>query len=272
MTDSCKTKYPFVLVHGMGFRDFKYINYWGRIPQMLTNMGASVHYGKQESNASIVNNAQLLKSSVEEVLHNTGAEKVNIIAHSKGGLEARYMLSSLDMKDKIASLTTLATPHNGSETVDFLMKFPDFIIKFGCKICDLVYRIMGDKNPDTYRAIDSFTTKSADKFNIENKDVLGVYYQSYAFVMSSCFSDIFMTIPNIVVKFFEGENDGLVSAKNAEWTNFKGVYGNNIRRGISHCDEVDMRRRPFTKKSCEGISDITIFYKEMVEELKNLGF
>jgi len=25
----CKTKYPLVLVHGVGFRDLKYINYWG---------------------------------------------------------------------------------------------------------------------------------------------------------------------------------------------------------------------------------------------------
>ncbi|MBQ8824321.1 MAG: triacylglycerol lipase, partial [Ruminococcus sp.] len=41
----CKTKYPLLLVHGIGFRDFKYFNYWGRIPKSLIKKGATVYYG-----------------------------------------------------------------------------------------------------------------------------------------------------------------------------------------------------------------------------------
>lgn len=41
----CKTKYPLVLVHGVGFRDLKYINYWGRIPKELIRNGALIYYG-----------------------------------------------------------------------------------------------------------------------------------------------------------------------------------------------------------------------------------
>ena len=29
----CATRYPILLVHGVGFRDFHYFNYWGRIPR-----------------------------------------------------------------------------------------------------------------------------------------------------------------------------------------------------------------------------------------------
>lgn len=31
-SDLCKTRYPLLMVHGVGFRDLRYFNYWGRIP------------------------------------------------------------------------------------------------------------------------------------------------------------------------------------------------------------------------------------------------
>ena len=39
----CSTRYPLLLVHGVGFRDFHYFNYWGRIPRELTRNGAKVY-------------------------------------------------------------------------------------------------------------------------------------------------------------------------------------------------------------------------------------
>lgn len=35
-SDMCRTRYPLLLVHGVGFRDLRYFNYWGRIPRELT--------------------------------------------------------------------------------------------------------------------------------------------------------------------------------------------------------------------------------------------
>lgn len=272
MNDSCKTKYPIIMVHGMGFRDMKHISYWGRIPKILKENGAEIYFGNQDSNATVENNALLIKNTVDDVLRMTGAEKVNIIAHSKGGLDARYMISSLNMEAKVASLSTMGTPHNGSVTVDKLLKFPQFIIKAGAKVADIWFKLLGDKNPETYKVINQFTTAESDKFNRINKDSDKVYYQSFAFVMKGAFSDIFMFVPYMVVKFFEGENDGLVAPRAAKWTNFRGVFCGNDRRGISHCDEVDLRRRKFTSKTGNGISDITEFYIKVVEELKESGY
>ena len=45
----CSTRYPLLLVHGVGFRDFHYFNYWGRIPRELVRNGAKVYYGHQEA-------------------------------------------------------------------------------------------------------------------------------------------------------------------------------------------------------------------------------
>ena len=52
-SEICKTKYPLLLVHGVFFRDFRYLNYWGRIPRELQRNGATVYYGQQQSAAAV---------------------------------------------------------------------------------------------------------------------------------------------------------------------------------------------------------------------------
>ncbi len=272
MLSNDKLRYPVLLVHGMGFRDFKGINYWGRIPKAMEENGAQVFYGRQDCNGSIESNANQLRAALDDVLMKSGAEKVNIIAHSKGGLESRYLISSMGYADKVASLTTVSTPHNGSVTVDRLMKAPQGLVKFGCGAADLWFRLLGDKSPATYEAVKSFRTADAERFNIMNPDAEGVYYQSYAFAMKKMTSDIFMAVPWAVVNHFEGENDGLLASRAVKWTNFKGVYYGSDKRGISHCDEVDMRRRKLSSGSDEGISDITRFYSDIITDLKKMGF
>ncbi len=265
-------KYPVLLVHGMGFRDNKLVGYWGRIPKALKKVGCDVHFGHQDSNADIETNAVQLVERIDLILEKTGAKKVNIIAHSKGGLDSRYAISTLGASDKVASLTTICTPHHGSKTMDRIMKLPDFLIRFVGFCTDCWFRFLGDKKPNSYKVFHSFTTKVAKEFNINNPDREGVMYQSYAFVMKNPFSDIFMMIPNLVIGLFEGENDGLLTPEAVKWSNFRGVYRSNGKRGISHCDEVDMRRRPFTKKAGNCVSDIVDFYTDVATELTKNGF
>ena len=263
-----ETRYPIFLVHGMGFREGRLIRYWGRIPRRLQQGGAQVFSSRQDSNGTVETNARQLAAELDDILRQTGAERVNVIAHSKGGLEARYLISSMGYGEKIASVTTLSTPHHGSETVDVLMKLPDVLIRFGCRVADLWYRFLGDQQPDTYHAVAIFKTEHARRFNEANPDREGIYYQSFGFVMKYALSDVFMWLPYVVVRHFEGENDGLLSTKSVQWTNFRGVFRGNGKRGISHCDVVDLRRRKLSRKAGEGVSDITELYVDIVRELK----
>lgn len=271
-----KSKYPILLVHGMGFRDNKLLNYWGRIPKILKDNGYEVYYGNQDANGSIESNAQKLKNQIEELIQKYKIEKFNVIAHSKGGLEIRYAICNLKIENYIASVTTINTPHNGSKTIDKIMKLPKFLIKFFSKITDLWFRICGDKNPNTYQALLSFQTQKARDFNLKNIDSPLIYYQSYAFIMKKASSDFIMFIPYLVVKKIEGENDGFLTPDSVKWGNFKGVYTSTTNRGISHCDEVDFRRRKLSKKTPLNnyeISDMTNFYLDMVNDLViNHGF
>ncbi|MCL1808207.1 MAG: hypothetical protein FWG42_00390 [Clostridiales bacterium] len=268
----CNTKYPVVLVHGAGFRDKRHINYWGRIPAALKKEGAAIFYGHQDSWGSIEYNAEVLAGNVNQALAETGSGKVNIVAHSKGGLDARYMISSLRMAGKVASLTTVATPHHGSKTIDLLCKLPAGMFRASAAVVNLFCRVLGDKNPDFFTASRQFSTGYMKEFNEKNPDVSSVYYQSFAPVMKNPFSDLIMFWPNLIVGLVEGENDGLVTAESAVWTNFRGILRGTGGRGISHVDEVDLRRRNFAKKpKGDGVCDIREVYVEIVEGLKDMG-
>lgn len=264
-------RYPVLLVHGMGFRDDQPIGYWGRIPRVLEAAGATIFYGNQDSNASIENSGAHLARRIEEILAETGAEKVNVIAHSKGGLDARYAISTLGMGDRVASLTTMSTPHHGSKTVDLLLKVPDCFVRFAGFCTDCWFRLLGDKNPYSYSVFHAFRTQSAEVFNQNNPDDPRVYYQSYSFAMRHPFGDILLWFPALAVWVIEGENDGLLPPASTKWSNWKGVCRGVTGRGISHCDEVDLRRHRLTKRSGDGVSDITHVYLDALSELSRRG-
>lgn len=270
----CKTRYPLLLLHGMGFRDGK-ICYWGRIPRVLEKNGASIFYGFQDANASVMKNAQTIAVSLEKALSESGAEKVNIIAHSKGGLEARYLISSMGFADRVASLTTISTPHNGSAAIDKVLRHFRPAIYAGSRITDIIKRIGGDVSPDTYRCICEFSTDFMKKFNEENPDSPDIRYMSCAFVMKNIFSDITMAFPYICVKAMSGDNDGFLTPEEVRHGEFLGTFTGTGRRGISHCDEVDLRRKKLSgniPKDRYSISDIADFYTELVSMLKEKGF
>ena len=194
--NSCKTRYPIVLVHGAGFRDLKWPIYWGRIPKALEHRGAELYYGLQDCWASTAANADILKERVIQILSETGADKVNMIGHSKGGLEIRMLASSLGMGDRIASITTIATPHHGSKTIDKLLKAPCGLFNIAAFAVNNWIHILGDKKPDFWAVCHDFSTRHMAQFNLNNPDYTGIFYQSYACVMRHPFSDINLSTAN----------------------------------------------------------------------------
>lgn len=301
--EKIQTKYPFLLVHGFGFRDHERRSYWGRIPKMLEKRGVRIYYGYQDANATIEENAQKLAEEIHRLAAEGQISKLNVIAHSKGGLDMRYAIARLDIAPYIASLTTIATPHHGSKTADAMLKVPKPVVRLIAKIADGWRKICGDRRPDSYHAFCSFSTKAAEKFNRENPNNPAVYYQSYAFVMKHHLSDLFFSVPHLVVSIFEGENDGFLAPEAVRWGEFRGVYTGMGRKGISHWDEVDFRRCAFPREKDSGktkkqssqrqkrskqhakydsvsvhrqgrhpISSILGFYLKLVQELAEKGY
>jgi len=264
----CKTKYPLLMVHGIFFRDWKNFNYWGRIPKELTDNGAVIYYGSHQSTASVEQCAAELKECILGIIRDTGCEKVNIIAHSKGGLDSRYAISCLDMGKYAASLTTISTPHLGCNYVGRLLELipKKTILAIGKKY-ESVYTKLGDDNPDFFSGLKDLTDKECERLNNIMKDVPGVLYQSVGSRMRSFSSAMFpLNVGYGIIKLFGGgENDGLVSTKSMARGDFLGVLNPKGKQGISHGDVIDL-----TQKNIESF-DVCEFYVDLVNKLRLKG-
>lgn len=263
----CKTKYPILLVHGIFFRDWQFLNYWGRVPESLKRNGAQFYYGGQQSAAAVAKSAEELRDRIEEVLAETGAEKVNIIAHSKGGLDSRYAISCLGMDKRVATLTTINTPHLGCDMVDMLLeKLPQGIVRFVENRYNRIFRKLGDHDPDFLAGVKDLSAKRCAVLNEEMPDSPNVSYRSYMTIMSSARSAGFpLNFSYMLIKKLNGANDGLVwegSAVHGEHRLLK----NKKRRGISHGDVIDLMR--------ENIEDYDVreMFVGIVSRLREEGY
>jgi len=284
MPDKCKTKYPIMLIHGIGYNDADHPEYWGRIPEILRENGAEIYFGGQDGFGNVTHNAEQLKTAMQKTLAAAGAEKLNLIAHSKGGVEARYALTKLGMGSKAASLTTMATPHRGIMTIDKMKIKPGKgPLKFLYRIFGMMLRIDGGELPETDDVYDQLTADYMKVFNDMVRDVPGVYYQSYAFDMKNSYSDPAMGLFYSIVEKNEGSNDGLVSVESAKWGDFRGIVGGIGAQGISHPKAVDGNKKPvdgpvhlhYSRRENGTMrysySDITDFYIDMVSRLADMG-
>lgn len=264
----CATKYPILLVHGVFFRDAKYFNYWGRIPKELEQNGAKIYYGNQQSAASIADNAAELKLRIEEILKETGAEKVNIIAHSKGGLDCRYAISKLGAAPLVTSLTTINTPHRGCLFADSLLKmFPDGFKQKVASGYNNSLKLLGDKSPDFLAAVNDLTDEHCQKLDDEMGTPNGVYCQSVGSVLKKATSGKFpLNLSFHLVKMFDGANDGLVSENSFRWGEKYTLLTPKGKRGISHGDMIDLNR-----ENLKGF-DVREFYVQLLSQLKEKGF
>lgn len=264
----CQTRYPILLVHGVFFRDYKYFNYWGRIPKELKAHGAMIFYGDHQSAASVADSGRELADRVREIVAQTGCQKVNIIAHSKGGLDSRYAISRLGIGGSVASLTTVNTPHRGCIFAEYLLeKIPQRMKDKVAEGYNAALRKLGDNNPDFLAAVTDLTAYACKTFNQNVPDIPGVYYQSVGSKLNMASGGRFpLNFSHQLVRYFDGPNDGLVAESSFMWGEDYTFLTTRGKRGISHGDVIDLNR--------ENIRDFDVreFYVELVNGLKERGY
>ena len=264
----CDTRYPILMVHGVFFRDFRYLNYWGRIPKELVRNGARIYYGNHQSAASVADSGAELKARILEIIAQTGAEKLNVIAHSKGGLDMRYAVSKLGMDTYVASLTTINTPHRGCIFADYLLsRIPAALQQRVAAAYHAALKKAGDENPDFLAAVNDLTASACLAFNQEVLDMPGVYYQSVGSRLNRPSAGRFpLNFSYHLVKYFDGPNDGLVAESSFPWGADYRLLTVDGARGISHGDMIDLNR-----ENIPGF-DVREFYVSLVHKLKEKGF
>ena len=257
------SKYPIVLVHGIAAKQLRILNAFGKIGHELEKEGYKVYVADTDGFGSIENNAAQLKKYIERVTEECGVEKVNIIAHSKGGLDSKYMITKLGMEDKVASLTTLCTPHKGSIIASKIWNLPMPIKKIIGFFIDMFYCLfLGDKHPDSLRACEQL--RAVDEAEETLQFSYQVYCQSYSTNISSAKDCFIMALPMKLQHHFEVyDNDGMVSEESAQFGCYRGKC---MDIPVSHVQIIDL----FSKKSQKD--KIYAFYKQMCRELSEMGF
>jgi len=183
--------------------------------------------------------------------------KFHLIAHSMGGLDCRYFISQLQAAGeksgdptlasrRIASLTTIGTPHRGSPVADMILDVIDVPMTFRSghealaaapTVNKLSQRLAGWFGIDV-SGISNLSTQAMRGFNERVKNVDGVTYQSIGGSQRFPWWNIWH-LPSKWIRDFAqfhdhtqdgedglcagGENDGLVSVSSAQWGHYLGT-------------------------------------------------
>lgn len=130
--------------------------------------------------------------------------RIDIIAHSMGGLDARYLLHRHPaIAARVTSLTTIGTPHRGSAVADIVHSAAG-------GVTDLAPPILMKQ----IAALTDLTTKQATAFNAQRPDVASVRYMNIAGVASDSDQQILLRLA-ARIGALAGPNDGVVLRSSA---------------------------------------------------------
>ncbi|CDK26864.1 unnamed protein product [Kuraishia capsulata CBS 1993] len=186
--------------------DYKLWEYFKGVGKELRARGLTVLIARVPPFGTVEERAQVLNGFITANLGE--GTKVNLIAHSMGGLDCRYLISRVeDKKFEVASLTTVSTPHHGSSIADIIVqnvplpKVPgNTIYQLSQEYCDT-------------------------EFNPETPDDPRVLYFSYGSRCKPSWTNPFY-YPWKLLKQKEGPNDGMVSCQSARWGQYMGTIEN----------------------------------------------
>lgn len=187
------TKLPIVLVHGW---DASTTNRWAfnGVREALQADGHTAVYSEAPPYDSVQVRAGFVAEVIDGVLAQTGAEAVNLICHSMGGLDCRFVASPGGLQygvatgqdgqgRKVASITTISTAHQGTAVADVALGLmPGVLDSVINKLASLWGARYSDLADDShYRAsLQALSEAQAPQFNEAINDAQGVVYRSWA--------------------------------------------------------------------------------------------
>jgi triacylglycerol lipase len=241
-------RYPVVLAHGLfGFDQirvgFARHDYFRGVPARLQSDGWTVHRARVARTGTIAVRAEELAAFIREL----PGRRVNVIAHSMGGLDARYALARLGIADRIASLTTVGTPHHGTPVADL-----------GDELAHRpALRAALEGMGVRLDALRDLTTERMSDFNRTVPNVLGIAYGSVVAVARRKRDVNPLLLPTYLwLSERAGDSDGMVPAASQRWGDVLAEIE------ADHWAQIGWSRR----------FDAAGFYAGLLRELRGRGF
>jgi len=247
---------PVVLHHGLfGTDKVKLgpvnLSYFRGIDRAISNRGHPLIVTRVHPSSSIENRARQLKEIILRQLDILGRkqQKVILIGHSMGGLDARYAVAKLGMAEHVAAIVTITCPHRGSPYADWVVE-------------NLGRRLGGMQLVNFLRldlqGIMDLTTDRCAAFNEQIKDVPDVKYFSISASRPWTRVPPFALHSHHVISAAEGDNDGLVSVKSSTWGELLGIWP---------ADHWHTFNRRWVLELTDPTGDIVPYWMKMLNEV-----
>jgi triacylglycerol lipase len=209
------TRFPIVFCHGMlAFSTLRLqlpedLNSFSSLREPLRQRGFRALFPQVPPTSGIAARAEQLR----DLIRRWTDEPINLIAHSMGGLDARYLITHLGMAEHVRSLTTISTPHRGTWLADW------FIGNYRHRVPLLVAMETMGVNVDGFA---DCRPAACTAFNAHTPDMPGVHYFSYGGAVPHCRVSPILRRPWCLLTPVEGPNDGMVSVASAHWGEYLG--------------------------------------------------
>jgi triacylglycerol lipase len=248
-------RHPVVFCHGLlAFTTFHLQmpdnhNYFAPLAEFLKERGYRALYPQVFPLGSVAKRAAQLR----EQINAWTSEPVNIIAHSMGGLDARYMITHLGMADCVRSLTTIAAPHRGTVLADW------FMTNFQKRV-PLVRAL--EALGATVAGFADCCPAACAEFNKKTPDSPEVTYFSYGGEVSFARVSPMLRRAWNMLTALEGANDGMISVASSKWGEYLGTI---------HVDHFTQTPDLMFVRPGEDF-DVLGFYCRLLEDLARRGF
>ena len=261
-----RTRYPVVLMHGFGA--LAGMMRGGHLHEEALHLrlhGVIAYAPNVTSYNTVEARAAMWEERLQHILDETGAERLNLVAQSMGGLDARYLIHEKGFHETVATLVTVSTPHRGTAIAELLLDQPALFQRLGADLADwLGEAMLEDGHSNTRRALEELTPAYvADVFNPATPDHPDVQYWSFAGAAGKGTTipvNPFMKVGNVLLYEREGLNDGLVSVESAKWGRFLGTF------------EADHAQQVGLNALSTATFDADAFYCDLARRLGDAGF
>lgn len=258
------TRHPVVLLHGFGALANVLQNGVLHAEAMhLRARGVWAYAPHVNPYDTVAVRAEAWADRLERVLDETGAQKLNLVGFSTGGLDARLLARDPAWGDKIASLVTVSTPHRGSPLASYVLARPERLRQLAVAVMDFVGRAAYEgAPPHAEEALAELTPEGVlDRFD-PKETVPGAWCASYA-ARAGRGTDVpihpALVVPNRVLHGLAGVNDGIVPTESMGWGERLGVL------------DADHARQVGVKVTASAAYDSFAFFERHVEALRARG-